>query len=83
MIAADINGDKNIDLLISGNAGTAIFYGKGNGTFQPMVTLPGDGTGNGSLESALADFNGDGRHRYCLRYWRTQSLSHGGLPAKC
>ncbi len=61
LIAVDLNGDKKADLLISGNGPATIFYGKGDGTFQPPVQLQGQGNGNVTAASAVADVNGDGR----------------------
>ena len=61
LIAVDLNGDKKLDLLISGNGTPAIFYGNGDGTFQPIVYLQGYGNGNTMPASSVADLNGDGR----------------------
>src|SRR5580698_9305706 len=65
IIAADFNGDGNIDLAVSdnGNFGTdpggiAILLGKGDGTFQAAQSFP---AGTDPLSIAAADFNGDGK----------------------
>ncbi len=63
MAAGDANGDGHPDLLITsvgyefGNGeGVNVLFGKGDGTFQPPVSL---GT-PGSENIGLADFNNDG-----------------------
>jgi hypothetical protein len=54
VIAADMNGDGKLDLVVSGSA-QAVLLGNGDGTFKsPLVTYP-------SGTSALGDFNGDGK----------------------
>jgi uncharacterized protein (TIGR03437 family) len=51
---ADINGDGNVDLVVTNSLGVAVLRGKGDGTFQDPVYY-----GSGSFV-AVADFNGDG-----------------------
>jgi hypothetical protein len=61
MLAVDINGDGNLDLVVlSDRIGeSSVFLGNGNGTFQGPQTLPvGD---NGAVFAAASDFNGDGK----------------------
>ncbi|MGA2136269.1 MAG: VCBS repeat-containing protein [Bryobacteraceae bacterium] len=61
--AGDLNGDGKLDLAIA-NAGdeadsVTVLFGKGDGTFEPAVTLA-----TGGIESAgiaIADFNGDSK----------------------
>jgi uncharacterized membrane protein len=66
--AADLNGDGNLDIVVSNwgtpNAGTndgavTVLRGKGNGTFQPEQTFPSGGAEAPSV--AIADVNNDGR----------------------
>jgi hypothetical protein len=67
MVAADLNGDGTVDLLLRGvDYGTNIggFYvntGNGDGTFQTGTFYP-LGTDNGNIIGAptVGDFNGDG-----------------------
>ena len=66
--AADLNGDGNLDIVVS-NWGTpnpatndgavTVLRGKGNGTFQPEQTFPSGGAEAPSV--AIADVNKDGR----------------------
>jgi hypothetical protein len=60
VVAADINGDGNMDLLVLfGGAGQiAPFFGQGNGSFTagPLLNLGGP-----TFSIQVADLNGDGR----------------------
>jgi hypothetical protein len=61
-IAADLNGDGNLDVVIPYSAGNfelgpAVLQGNGNGTFTPTEFYY---TGTGVVGAAVADFNGDG-----------------------
>ena len=56
--AADLNSDGELDLVVSGDQNDIwVFFGIGDGTFQPAVTY----TIRGASFYALADFNGDGK----------------------
>jgi hypothetical protein len=64
-VAADVNGDGNVDLIFSGPTyngtydGVGISMGNGDGTFQPAVFYQ---TGNDKFLGSVVygDFNGDG-----------------------
>lgn len=65
IVAADFNGDGNLDLAISnpGNpysdpGGVVILLGNGDGTFEPGQTIT---AGQYPSPLAAADFNGDGK----------------------
>ena len=59
VVAADFNGDGNLDLAVTNSiAGTvSIFLGNGDGTFGPHVDYP---TGNQPAGLVVGDFNEDG-----------------------
>lgn len=60
VIAADINGDHQLDLIAGVTGAVSVLLGKGDGTFAPhsdFLLQPG-GTGAGIV---CADFNGDGK----------------------
>jgi len=68
VVAADMNNDGNLDIVVS-NWGTpnpgsndgavTVLLGKGNGTFRPAQTFPSGGAEAPSV--AVADVNKDGR----------------------
>lgn len=55
----DLDGDGKLDVLSSANSGavTDTYRNNGDGTLQASVPVV---TGNGSYDSVVADFNGDG-----------------------
>ncbi len=68
VVAADMNGDGKLDIVVSNwgtpNAGTnagavTVLQGKGNGTFRPAQTFPSGGAEAPAV--AVADVNDDGR----------------------
>ncbi len=59
VVIDDFNGDGNVDIAVGLTAGSnsvTILLGKGDGTFKPGATLPG----NPASCIASGDFNGDG-----------------------
>lgn len=64
-VAADLDGDQDLDLAVSGlNSGRffSIFFNKGDGTFHRavQVVLPGIGPDEAVATMVAADFDGDG-----------------------
>ena len=56
---ADIDGDGFLDIVFcDGYDQISVLYGKGDGTFEPVVSYPG---ANGTAQIITADVNGDGR----------------------
>src|SRR5579883_1603674 len=79
VVAADFNGDGNLDLAVSNfgnsdNSGgnVAIFLGKGDGTFTPGAVL---NAGQTPVSMYAADFNGDGKVDLAVANLTTGSLS--------
>jgi len=64
---ADVNGDGKPDLLVANyytgnsnsNGSLGVLLGKGDGTFQPVVSYGSGGVGDNSV--AVGDVNGDGK----------------------
>lgn len=61
--AADLNGDGNVDLVVTGNCVSdnsclGVLFGNGNGTFQPTVFLATNTPG--PMTVSVADMNLDG-----------------------
>lgn len=62
VVAADVDGDRNVDLLVSHYGPTVLLRNDGAGQFVPAETLPAAGEDEFSWGSsmALADADGDG-----------------------
>ena len=60
--AADFDGDGNLDLLAADNGGGSyvLFFGNGNGSFQPAVASLGGPERTVTGRFMVADLNGDG-----------------------
>lgn len=54
----DFNNDGKRDLVIGTSQDVSLLLGNGNGTFQPVTSIPG--TGGGAVAVAVADFDRDG-----------------------
>ena len=63
IVAADVNGDKKLDIIVSTGGGSSSFsvlLGNGDGTFQSPIPYS-NGTSSGSDDLVVADVNGDGK----------------------
>jgi hypothetical protein len=60
IVAADLNGDGILDLVVANSTSNtlSVFMGNGDGTFTPATASPA--TGNGPMALAIGDFNNDG-----------------------
>jgi hypothetical protein len=61
----DFNNDGRLDVAVAGQLGNpsgdlSVFFGNGDGTFQPNLRLDLETGGDGSIGVAAADLNGDG-----------------------
>jgi len=54
----DLNQDGNLDLAITANNSTLIYFGKGDGSFGAPTTIK-ESDSNGDYSVAVADFNND------------------------
>ena len=74
-VLADIDGDGDLDLLVSGiGRGVRLFLNDGRGTFHEGTEQAGLGGGTGSMSLALADGDGDGWLDLYVANYRTSTM---------
>lgn len=66
VVAADFNGDGNLDIAGVGSDIVSVYLGNGRGRFQYRRDYSA-GTGNNSDALAVGDFNGDGKLDLAVR----------------
>lgn len=59
LITGDIDGDGKIDVVATGET-VVVMYGRGDGTLEPAIAVPGTNRAFGPI--VVADMNGDGRN---------------------
>ena len=73
----DLNGDGKLDLAVANAAQGAttisVLFGKGDGTFQPAVSLVTNGVESAGI--AIADFNGDSKPDIVVSNFGSDSVS--------
>jgi hypothetical protein len=67
--AADFDGDRNIDLFVTGYAGSRLYRNSGDGTFEDVTRARGAEVSGWSTSAGWFDYDRDGRlDLFVLRY---------------
>jgi hypothetical protein len=93
-VAADYDGDGDLDLLVTGHGANTLYRNNGNGRFEDVTTASGLAVSQTreppwSTSAAFADYDGDGwLDLYVARYLRfdasaPQTCMHGGVALAC
>ncbi len=81
ILVDDVNGDGMLDILASSNSysygNTVLYAGKGDGLFQPSVSLA---TGSDGSLLLVGEFDGDGRADLLTQSYNGLALLRGGCP---
>ncbi|HVR24711.1 MAG TPA: VCBS repeat-containing protein [Candidatus Polarisedimenticolia bacterium] len=80
MVAADFNGDGNLDLAVvqqdtSANWGYSVLLGNGDGSFKAPVFYPQNMPGTSNMQIFAADFNNDHKPDLVVTVVGNQSLA--------
>ena len=70
-VVCDFNGDGKPDVAVSSSIGNTVnlFFGNGDGTFQPAVSLSVGPSGSHIIDLAQGDVNGDGKPDLIASYF--------------
>jgi hypothetical protein len=86
----DFNGDRHVDIYVTGLNTNTLFRNNGNGTFTDVTSQAGVVGGGWSMSSAFLDYDRDGRMDLAVANYVKWSraiempcFSQGGLPDYC
>jgi hypothetical protein len=74
VVVADFNGDGNLDIAaVLGQGNSGLFYGKGDGTFKPVVQIKLDNGGGDAL--VAGEFDKDGPPDLAITNQQTSQIA--------
>jgi len=75
IVAADINNDSRLDILVAnyGSNNVGVFLGYGNGSFAEQMTFS-TGTNSAPRSIVIGDFNNDGRSDVAVANYATNNV---------
>jgi hypothetical protein len=72
LLAADVNNDGKVDLVVATGGTISVLLGNGDGTFQPPIE---DDLNADIFLGAIADFNGDGKPDLAILDWTKEDIA--------